>query len=130
VFNGAQPFINEAPQAVDAAGAAVVRGSSFGLRGNAVVARGSAPAISIVSSGDILFADNRCELAGKGNPAVQLQSGAAVVSANIVSGGETSIAASAALNRATMLGNATTGTITIAQQSLAGTPWEHLNVRI
>jgi hypothetical protein len=130
VLNGARAFINDAPQAVSAAGAAVVPGSSFGVRGNAVRARGAAPAVSIVATADILFADNRCELVGRGNPAVQLLSGVAVVSANLVRGGETSLTASAPMPHATMVGNATTGAITVGGQSLTGTPWEHLNVRI
>jgi hypothetical protein len=130
VFHGTHAFINDATLVFDAAGAAVARGSSFGVRGNSLVARGAVPAVSVAAGADIQFVDNRCELIGRGNPAVLLLSTAAVVSANLVRGGETSIAASAPVNRATMVGNATTGMMTIGQQPLTGTPWEHLNVRI
>jgi hypothetical protein len=130
VLNGTRAFINEATVALGATGAATVRGSSFGVRSNALVARGAAPAVSVVAGADIQFVDNRCELTGRGNPAVSLLSDTAVVSANIVRGGETSIATSGGPNRATMVGNAATGAITINQQPLTGTPWEHLNVRI
>jgi hypothetical protein len=130
VFHGTHPFLDEAVVDFDAAGAAAVRGSSTAVRGNVVAARGTSPAVSVSSGADIQFADNRCELAGRGNPAVSLRSAAAVVSANLVRGGETSIMATAAVNRVTMVGNATTGAIAVHQQSLAGTAWEHLNVRI
>ena len=84
----------------------------------------------MVSGADIQLGDNRCELVGRGKPAVSLRSAAAIVSANLVRGGETSIMATAAITRVTMIGNATTGAIAIGQHSLSGTVWEHLNVRI
>ena len=130
VFHGTHPFLDEATVDFDAAGAAVVRGSSTAVRGNVVAARGVSPAVSVASGADIQFGDNRCELVGRGNPAVSLRSPTAVVSANLVRGGETSISTTAAVNRVTMVGNATTGAIAVDQQSLAGTAWEHLNVRI
>ncbi len=127
VFHGTHPFIDEATLNLDAAGATVPRGSSTGIRGNVLIARGTAPAVAVASGADIQFGDNRCELIGRGD-AVLLRSTAAIVSSNIVRGGETSISATA--DRVTIAGNATTGTIAVNQQSLADTAWEHLNVRI
>jgi Family of unknown function (DUF6519)/Right handed beta helix region len=127
--NGVRAFIDEATVDLNDAGAATPRGSSAAVRGNVLAARGSAPAVSVIARGDIRFGDNRCELIGR-NTAVLLRSSAAIVSSNLLRGGASSLAVSTAIERVTVLGNATSGAITVDQRSLAGTPWEPLNVRI
>lgn len=64
------------------------------------------------------------------SPAVSLRSTAAIVHSNFVRGGSSSLAVAAVADRVTMVGNATSGAITINQQPLTGTVWEHLNVRV
>jgi len=130
VLNGTHAFATEATLDFDAAGVAVPRLSATTVRGNVFRARGLAPAVSVESSGIIQFADNRCDLVGRSSPAVSLRSGAAVVSANVVSGGENSITMSATIDKVTVLGNITNGGILAGQTTLAGSPWERLNVRL
>jgi hypothetical protein len=130
VFYGTHPSLVDLAVELDPVGATVVRGSSTSVRGNVVAARGASPAASVVSGADIQLVDNRFELVGRGEPAVLLRSAAAIVNANLVRGGQTSIMATAAINRVTITGNATTGAIAIGQHSLSGTVWEPLNVRI
>jgi hypothetical protein len=130
VLNGTHAFAEEATLDFGDPAAPVPRRSSAALRGNVLHARGAAPVVSIESGADIQFGDNRCQLVGRASPAVSLRSSAAVASSNLVRGGEISISFSAALERVAVIGNATSGPITVNQQTLAGTPWEKLNVQI
>lgn len=51
-----------------------------------------APAVELMTSGDCLFNNNRCELRGTtGAIAVRIDAGAPIVNANRVRGGEASI---------------------------------------
>ena len=60
-------------------------GSSLGLKGNVVLARGTAPAVLAQSSADLMFSDNRCELNGlRVAAAVALASRAIIASSNRV----------------------------------------------
>ena len=130
VVNGPRAFVDVAFVDLNAAGARVPRGASAVLRGNVLVARGTAPAVSVAAGGDIRFGDNRCELLGDVESAVFLRSSAAIISSNLVRGGKLSLVATASRKRATVVGNATTAGISIEQQSLQGTPWELLNIGI
>ena len=130
VVNGAHAFINEAAVSFDPAGAAIVVGSCAALRGNVLVARGSVPAVSVSVGGDIQFGDNRCELRSFQAPAVALNSTAAVVSSNIVRGGQPSLVLTVPPERVAVLGNATTSAITVNQNPLTGTQWAPLNILI
>jgi hypothetical protein len=102
--------------------------------GNALTARGSEPAVDISAGDDCLFNDNRVEaLFNRGSTAVRLETTFAIVHANRVRGGETSID----LTRtkvAAVLGNITTGVIAgfAPPPPTAGQPtatWDHLNLR-
>jgi hypothetical protein len=130
VLDGTHAFADEATLDFADPVAPVRRQSSTSLRGNVLHGRGAAPLVSIESGADIRFGDNRCELVGNAGTAVSLRSGAAVVSANFIRGGEVSLSLSTAVERAAVLGNATSGPITVNQRPLAGTAWDALNVRI
>ena len=122
-----RPIIGRAGS-FDAAGAVIVRGANASVLGNALRARGTAPAVRVTAAGDCLFSDNRCELRGPGNKlAVQLISGAAIVNANRVRGGEVSIDIESNPKTTTVLGNVTTGSIELG--GALGAPWAPLNVR-
>jgi hypothetical protein len=108
----------------DAAGAVIVRGSGVSVLGNVLAARGVAPAVELMTSGDCLFSDNRCELRGNtGDIAVRIEAGAPIVNANRVRGGKTSIQLVKTRSFA-VLGNITTGTI----EPTLPDPWKGLNV--
>jgi hypothetical protein len=129
VLNGTHAFADEAALDFAPNAAPVPRASSVALRGNVLRSRGGRPCVSVVARSDIQFGDNRCELVGS-KDAVELNSAAAVVSGNVVRGGETSMRLTAKLERVTVIGNATTAGIAVNNSDLANTPWEPLNVRI
>jgi len=102
-------------------------GSSLGVKGNVVLARGAAPAVLAQSSADLMFSDNRCELNGlRVAAAVALASRAVIASSNRVVGGVRSVAVQAPAARVTVLGNITSNGITVAGAALAA-PWLALN---
>jgi hypothetical protein len=133
VTNDQVLVLNEARASIwaPAGGAPPARGS---VLGNALTARGSEPAVDISAGDDCLFNDNRVEsLFNRGSTAVRLETTFAIVHANRVRGGETSID----LTRtkvAAVLGNITTGVIAgfAPPPPTAGQPtatWDHLNLR-
>jgi hypothetical protein len=130
VLHGSRAYVNIHSILLDVAGARVPRASAS-LRGNSVSARGSAPAVMVRATTDIQFSDNRCELRGERAVAVRLDAPAAVVSANVVRGGDqrASIAIGAQRERAAVLGNATSFVIMVAGGPLAD-PWKPLNVAL
>jgi hypothetical protein len=131
VLTGTHAFTTEATLDFSVAAAPVARRSAVSMRGNTVRARGSRPAVAIEATANVQFSDNRCELTGRSAAAVQISAPAAVVSANVVLGGEDAIRLAVDIKHVTVLGNATRGRIIVGQNStLAGTPWEALNVRI
>lgn len=130
VINNKSVYINAQALGADAAGAAVSAGSSVAVRGNVLVSRGIAPTVSVRSSADIQFADNRCELRGPLlRDAVVLESGAVLLNANLVRGGERSVVLKVDPKRLTAVGNATTRIIDVNGSALAA-PWAPLNVNI
>jgi hypothetical protein len=129
VLNDTHAFVEDLALDANAAAGPIPRGSSAAVRGNVFMARGSAAAVSVTTGADIQFGDNRCELVG-GRPAVELTSSAAIVSANLIRGGEVSLQLNVGSDRYTLVGNATTRAIRINQGTPAGTPWERLNVII
>lgn len=112
------------------AGASVPRGSSAAVRGNVLLGRGSAAAVSVAAGRDVRFADNRCELRGDAASVVSLRSSAGIVSSNLIRGGKRSLELTAKIEQSTILGNATSGDISVDNHPLSGTVWEKLNVRI
>ena len=110
-FGAKRPIIHRAAE-IDVPGAVVVRGSSISVLGNILASRGGLPVVQIVTTGDCLFSDNRCELRGQG-PAVQLSAGAIIVNANRVRGGDPSLEIGGITAKATVLGNITTGAIVL-----------------
>jgi hypothetical protein len=130
VFNGANVFVEDLALDFSEANIVVPRLASTTMRGNTFRARGGAPAVTVQSGAVIQFGDNRCELIGGAADAVVLNSPAAVVSSNVVTGGEVSIRVAALLERATVIGNVTDGQIIIGSNNLTGTPWERLNVEL
>jgi hypothetical protein len=103
-------------------------GSSLGLKGNVVLARGSGRAVQAQSSADLMFCDNRCELnAPRVNGAVALGSRAVIASANRITGGARSLVLSVAPTRASVLGNITSNGIAMASGTLPA-QWVPLNV--
>jgi hypothetical protein len=128
VFGARRPFVVTAATATDPAGAVIVRGSDASVLGNVLGARGSAPAVELMVSGDCLFNDNRCELRGVGTKvAVELTGGATIVNANRVRGGEVSVLIHGNIKNATVLGNITTGSIELG--GALPPKWVELNVR-
>jgi hypothetical protein len=102
--------------------------------GNALAGRGSKPVVRLAIGTDCLFNDNRCEarstfVATSQRPAVQLQSGTAIVNANRVRGGLPSISIAVGGDPKapplTVVGNITTGAI----DGMPAVPWAPLNVR-
>lgn len=104
-------------------------GSSLGLKGNVVLARGVGRAVQAESSADLLFCDNRCELNSlRSTGAVTLASRAVVASSNrITSGASRSLVLTAPATRVTVLGNITSGGIALASGTLPQ-QWVPLNV--
>jgi hypothetical protein len=112
----------------DLTAAAAAGGSSLGLKGNVVLARGTGRAVQVQSSADLLFCDNRCELAAlRVAGAVALSSGAVIASANRITGGTSSLVLQAPAARVTVLGNITSNGIAMATGTLPA-KWVPLNV--
>jgi hypothetical protein len=130
VVNGPRVFTDEALLDFSAGAAAPApRASSIVMRGNAIRARGAPPAVTLNAGADIQFGDNRIELVGF-KDAVQLNAGAAVVTSNVVRGGETSMRISATIDRVVVMGNATSAGISVNNSGLGNSPWAALNVKI
>ena len=125
-FGGKRPYVVRG-SAVNAAGAVALL-SSASVLGNSLGSRGGQPAVRVVASGDCLFSDNRCELRGGNNNAVELAAGATIVNANRVRGGEQSIVIGGNAKNVTVLGNITTGGIALGSGALPP-PWDQLNLR-
>lgn len=104
-------FIGLADVALDAVGAAVVRGASVSLLGNRFAARGRLSAVIVSTGGDTMFNDNRCDYQG-GRVAVQITSPAVIVNANRVVCDEFAITILGAKSAA-VLGNITTHGISV-----------------
>ena len=130
VINGTHAFAVELALDFSEANIVVPRLASTTMRGNTFRARGAAPAVTVQSGAVIQFVDNRCELVGGAESAVVLNSAVAVVSSNVVSGGETSIRLSAPTEGVTIIGNVTSSRIVAGSNNLTGTPWERLNVEL
>jgi hypothetical protein len=132
VMHGNRAFIDVSAVFTNASGAIVVRGSSAAVRGNVMIARGAAPAVSVLASGEVQFGDNHCELrGGAGVAPVLLGSSAAIVNSNLVRGGrDRSMAISASIKRVTIVGNATTAEIFVDGNPLQGTLWGPLNIAV
>ena len=124
IFGQRQIYMKAAFGLGQAGGLAAV-GSSVGVLGNSLGARGLSPAASVIVRGDCLFNDNRCELRGGSADAVRLAGEAVIVSANRVRGGEVSVRIES--KSATVLGNITTHGIFLNGSQLT-TPWLALNV--
>ena len=128
-FGAKRPFIDKAILVGDLAGAAqVARGANASVLGNTLGSRGTEPTARVIASGDCLFGDNRCELRGAGDAAVQLAASATIVNANRVRGGKLSIVIRGNTKNATVLGNITTGAIDLTSGGLPA-PWDVLNLR-
>ena len=125
-----RPFVNRVALLANAIGAApaAARGASASVLGNTVGSRGTEPAVRVVTSGDCLFSDNRCELRGNGDAAVELASAATIVNANRVRGGKLSVVIQGNTTNATVLGNITTSGIDLGNVGI-GAPWDALNLR-
>jgi hypothetical protein len=92
-------------------------------------ARGTTPVVNVSAAGECLFNDNRVEARlNTGGMAVILATNVAIVNANRVRGGETSIQVTGAtIKTAAVLGNITTGRIAVAGVALPN-PWHDLNL--
>jgi hypothetical protein len=111
---------------------ALPRGKEIvGVQGNLLEAYGTAPVVSVVTSGILTFSANRCLLSTGGEQSVaQAQVGAVVVSANYLEGPVKIPALTLQLPKTspfTVLGNITSGVIMINGSALAA-PWAPLNV--
>ena len=97
--------------------------------GNVFNARGTTPVVNVSAAGECLFNDNRVEARlNTGGMAVILATNVAIVNANRVRGGETSIQVTGAtIKTAAVLGNITTGRIAIMGGALPN-PWHDLNL--
>ena len=130
VLDGTHAFAEEATLDFADPAAPVPRRSTVAMRGNVLQARGAVPAVALECGADIQFGDNRCDFTGRVE-AVTLESGAAVVSANIVRGGaDKSLLVKAPVERVSAIGNATTKDIVVNQTSIEATPWGSFNVRL
>jgi hypothetical protein len=130
VVHGKRAYVHAAAAGTDAAGAAtLVRGSNASVLGNVLVARSGTPAVRVVASGDLLFAQNRCELRGSNVAAVQLATQAAIINANRVQnrGDNTSIEVVNANAQVAAIGNITSGPIRVGTAPLPA-PWAPLNI--
>jgi len=104
-------------------------GANGSILGNVLIARGDAPAVQVVAA-QCLFNDNRVEARLNGKIAVTLAAPIVIVSANRVTGNEISIRITGATAKsATVLGNITSGGISLAGASLPA-PWDALNLRV
>ena len=104
----------------------LTRGSVLGNVLNARNGHGT-PAVRVVAAGECLFNDNRVELLGDGPSAVQLDSGAPIVHANRVRGGQKNSIDIHVKGSAVVLGNITTTGILVENVNL-GAPWQQLNI--
>jgi predicted outer membrane repeat protein len=129
VLDGIRAFAVDAAVDLDVNGVAAPRGSSAVLRGNVLLARGNGPCVSVRTGMDVTFADNRCELNGGGINAA-INSGAVIVNSNMLRGGKVSLALSPPIERVTVLGNIVTADISVKDGTLAGSPWQPLNVKL
>ena len=103
-------------------------GSSLGLKGNVVQARGTGRAVQAQSSADLMFCDNRCELNSlRVSGAVALMSRCVIASANRITGGARSLLLAAPEGRVTVLGNITSNGIALASGGLPA-QWQPLNI--
>jgi hypothetical protein len=104
-------------------------GSSLGIKGNVVLARGTGRAVEAEASADLMLCDNRCELNTlRGTGAVVLASRVVVANANRISSGASRSLVLGAGGRFTALGNITSGGIALATGAVLGAPWAALNV--
>jgi hypothetical protein len=126
VAAGRAAVVDTGAAAILAAAAAtdLARGA---VTGNVLASRGASPAVQIVASGECLFNDNRVEARVLRVAGVVLASPVAIVNANRVRGGEPSLQISATTKTAAVLGNITTGTISVPGGLTA--PWDALNLR-
>ncbi|VWX57052.1 Right handed beta helix region family protein [Burkholderiales bacterium 8X] len=109
VVAGNRAWVDVGATAVDAAGAAVVRGAGVTVLGNTLIARGRTPAVDVSAGGDLMFSDNRCELRANTNiEAVRLASPVSLVHGNRVRGGKPSIAIGPQNATVAAIGNVTT----------------------
>ena len=116
----------------------LVLASSENLRvtGNTFAARGGRTALAVLAqaAGESTVSDNRCTLASSGEqPAVLLATPVTIVGTNFVHGGSRrngslAILPTAESTRVAVVGNITSHGIKIGGATLAGTPWEPLNV--
>jgi hypothetical protein len=93
--------------------------------GNVLNARGNATAVIVVAAAECLFNDNRVEARLKNQNAVRLVTSVAIVNANRVRGGESSLQVNA--GTATVLGNITSQPISLSGAALPA-PWDKLNL--
>ena len=95
------------------------------MLGNVLSARGAASAVLVIAAGECLFNGNRVESRSAAT-AVLLATRIAIVNANRVRGGESSIQIAGA-RAAAVLGNITTGNIAVPGGLQP--PWDALNLR-
>ena len=134
VFGARRPYIATAVlSSSDATHQAVARGSSVSVLGNVLGARGSAPTVDVMATGDCLFNDNRCELRGNTSEiAVRLAAAATIVNANRVQGGDAAIQLLGNPKRLAVVANITTGAIVVGPMppgAALPAPWDALNLR-
>jgi hypothetical protein len=112
VLYGKQAYVSTTLVGVDANGEAALQGASASVLGNVFIARGSAPAVDVSASGEVLFNDNRCDLRANGKTTVSLNTPVAIINANRVRGGrEVSISVPNEKALVAAIGNITTGRI-------------------
>jgi hypothetical protein len=111
--------------------ASIRGGGSLGVRGNAVDAYGTAPAVRMDGSGRSLFAENRCVLTGaKGIPTAHVGGGAVIASNNYLDAGKGGPGLELQLPDGapfTVLGNIAGGGIFVNGSALLS-PWHELNI--
>lgn len=110
-----------------AGAAAAARGSVTMVSANSLAARGSAHAVDVRTTAEVMFSNNRCELLDRGTTlAVVIESPLVVFSGNrVLNPGEGSVSLTA--RSATVLGNITRFPIALNGAPLK-TPWDVLNV--
>jgi hypothetical protein len=131
VVGAGRAFVAAAPPAaaVDdlTAAAAAPRGSAASVQSNTFVARGRGPAVHVLATGETLVSNNRCELNGRGGPAMRLTSPLVVLNANRVRGGDVSVSITSQTARLTAVGNITTTPIRVGAANLPA-PWSAINI--
>lgn len=105
------------------------QGASVQVLGNTVFGGAQAPAVTVDSDGDALVASNRiAQPPDREPPALDLTAPAAVVQGNRATGGRPSVRLKVAnLETVVVLGNITSGDITVNDVPLANTPWSPFN---